>query len=64
MGGRGSKGRRGLGGVTVGLEQGGRGLGRSSKGLGGSGLEGAEGLGLGRGTGPSGDGTEIPLSIL
>ena len=47
-----SKGRRGLGergGVAGGLEQGSWGLGRVSKGLGGWGLERAEGLGSGRG---------------
>ena len=59
MGGRGSlrgdrawgKGGEGAGG----LEQGSWGLGRVSKGLGGWGLERAEGLGPGRGAGPSGD---------
>ena len=55
-----SKGRQGLGereGVAGGLEQGSWGLGRVSKGLGGWGLERAEGLGPeGRGgAGPSGD---------
>ena len=54
-----SKGRRGLGergGVAGGLEQGSWGLGRVSKGLGGWGLERAEGLGSGGGgAGPSGD---------
>ena len=52
-----SKGRRGLGeggGLAGGLEQGSWGLGRVSKGLGGWGLERAEGLGSG-GAGPSGD---------
>ena len=50
-----SKGRRGLawgvGGVAGGLEQGSWGLGRVSKGLGGWGLERAEGLGSGEGGG-------------
>ena len=52
-----SKGRQGLGergGMAGGLEQGSWGLGRVSKGLGGWGLERAEGLGSG-GAGPSGD---------
>ena len=52
-------GRRGLGergeGVAGGLEQGSWGLGRVSKGLGGWGLERAEGLGSG-GLDPQGDG--------
>ena len=50
MGGRGSlRGRQGLGkgGVAGGLEQGSWGLGRVSKGVGGWGLERAEGLGSG-----------------
>ena len=58
MGGRGSlRGDRawGKGGVAGGLEQGSWGLGRVSKGLGGWGLERAEGLGSGGGAGPSGD---------
>ena len=61
MGGRGSlRGDRawgkGGGGVAGGLEQGSWGLGRVSKGLGGWGLERAEGLGSGgEGAGPSGD---------
>ena len=54
-----SKGRLGLEergwGVAGGLEQGSWGLGRVSKGLGGWGLERAEGLGSGGGAGPSGD---------
>ena len=57
MGGRGSlRGDRAWGkrGVAGGLEQGSWGLGRVSKGLGGWGLERAEGLGPG-GAGPSGD---------
>ena len=41
--------------MAGGLEQGGWGLGRVSKGLGGWGLERAEGLGSGGGFGPSGD---------
>ena len=51
------KGRQGLGerGVAGGLEQGSWGLGRVSKGLGGWGLERAEGLGSGGGAGSSGD---------
>ena len=48
----------GRGGVAGGLEQGGWGLGRVSKGLGGWVLEGAEGLGSG-GAGPSGDRTDV-----
>ena len=51
-----SKGRQGLGerGVAGGLEQGSWGLGRVSKGLGGWGLERAEGLGSGGGLDPQG----------
>ena len=52
MGGRGSlrgDGAWGKGGVAGGLEQGSWGLGRVSKGLGGWGLERAEGLGSGGG---------------
>ena len=41
--------------MAGGLEQGSWGLGRVSKGLGGWGLERAEGLGSGGGAGPSGD---------
>ena len=58
-----SKGRRGLGergGVAGGLEQGSWGLGRVSKGLGGWGLERAEGLGSGGGLAPQGtDRTDV-----
>ena len=52
-----SKGRQGLGerGVAGGLEQGSWGLGRVSKGVGGWGLERAEGLGSGGEAGPSRD---------
>ena len=55
-----SKGRQGLGergGVAGGLEQGSWGLGRVSKGLGGWGLERAEGLGSGGGGGLDPQGT-------
>ena len=53
-----------LGAGAGGLEQGGWGLGRVSKGLGGWGLDWAEGLGLGlEGGGPSGDGTDGHLFI-
>ena len=45
--------------MAGGLEQGGWGLGRVSQGLGGWVLEGAEGLGLGGGAGPSGDRTDV-----
>ena len=55
-----SKGRQGLGerggGVVGGREQGSWGLGRVSKGLGGWGLERAEGLGSGGGLDPQGTG--------
>ena len=57
MGGRGSlRGDRawGKGGVAGGLEQGSWGLGKVSKGLGGWGLERAEGLGSGGGLDPQG----------
>ena len=46
-----SKGRRGLGGMAGGLEQGGWGLGRVSKGLGDWGLMGTKGQGWGVGAG-------------